>query len=58
MKKTLFLVTIILTLYSCSKSDVEPILSNSNTITNNGHKFAPSVLKPGEVIMIFTECRT
>lgn len=55
MKKTLFLLTIILTLYSCSKSDVEPVLSNSKTITNSGHKFAPSVLNCSVGDTIFFE---
>ena len=44
MKKTLFLLITILALYSCSNSDLEPLLSSSKTVTNSGHKFDPTVL--------------
>ena len=44
MKKILNLLITISLISSCSKSDSEPVLSSSNTITTSGLNFVPSIL--------------
>ena len=44
MKKILNILITISLISSCSKSDSEPVLSSSNTITTSGLNFVPSIL--------------
>ena len=55
MKKISTLLLIISIFSSCSKSDLEPALSNSNTITTSGLNFEPSVLNCNVGDTIFFE---
>lgn len=52
MKKILALIFIISIISSCSKSEIDPILSISNTITTSGFNFEPSILncRVGDII--------
>ena len=55
MKKISVLLFIISIISSCSKSEVDPILSISNTITTSGLNFTPSVLNCSVGDTIFFE---
>ena len=55
MKKILVLLFTVSIISSCSKSDIDPILSISNTITTNGLNFTPSVLNCSVGDTIFFE---
>ena len=55
MRKISTLLLIISIFASCSKSDLEPALSNSNTITTSGLNFEPSVLNCNVGDTIFFE---
>ena len=55
MKKILALLFIISIISSCSKSEIDPILSISNTITTSGFNFEPSILNCSVGDTIFFE---
>ena len=55
MRKISNLLLIISIFASCSKSDLEPALSNSNRITTSGLNFEPSVLNCNVGDTIFFE---
>ena len=55
MKKKLALLFIISIISSCSKSEIDPILSISNTITTSGFNFEPSILNCSVGDTIFFE---
>ena len=55
MKKILVFLFIISIIFSCSKSEVDPVLSISNTITTSGLNFVPSVLNCSVGDTIFFE---
>jgi len=55
MKKILALLFVISIISSCSKSEIDPILSISNTITTSGFNFEPSILNCSVGDTIFFE---